>query len=89
MQFILLKENSPSWNFIWDWLAKHPINEGIAEPIMALNENEAWQYMGTYKQDEKVISEFRHRKHPRTNNVYYLRISHAINPEDIQKSYNL
>ena len=63
MELILIKQDSAEWNYMWDKLASHPINEGIEDPSLAINEGEGWQYMGSLKQNERVIHQFRHRKH--------------------------
>jgi hypothetical protein len=70
MELVFVKQDSAEWNYIWDFVANHPINEGIEEPQTAWNNGEAWQYMGSFKQSDKLIHEFRHRQHPKTNDVY-------------------
>jgi hypothetical protein len=91
MKLILLKPNSPEWDFAWNWLASHPINEAIEDPSTALNEGEAWQYMGSYwNGSDKLISEFRHRNHIRTQDVTRLSVEHKeFNPESFEKIINL
>lgn len=88
MEFILIKQDSPEWERMWGFLENHPINENIEEPRVALNEGEAWQYMGSFKQDNKVIHEFRHRSHPVTNNVYKVTFyaSDEFTTEQIEKT---
>ncbi len=90
MKLILLKPTSPEWEYMWNWVASHPINEGIEDPSTSLNEGEAWQYMGSYwNGSDKLISEFRHRNHPRTNNVQKLSIEHPeFNKESFEKIIN-
>lgn len=75
MNLILIKPNSPEWEFMWNWLESHPINKGIENPSLALNNEEAWQYMGSYQQGDKVIHEFRHKNHPVTNNIQSLKLN--------------
>lgn len=70
MDIVFLKKDSAEWSTMWDFLVKHPINEGLQYPNIAYNEGEQWQYMGSYKQGDKVIHDFRHRNHPKTQNVY-------------------
>lgn len=90
MELVLLETTSPEWNKAWDWVAKHPINEGIDTPDLALNNGEAWQYMGSYKQNDVVISQFRHRDHPRTKGYYSLTYKHeAFDHKDITKKFKL
>lgn len=90
MEFVLIKINSPEWETMWNWVAAHPINQGIDDPSTALNEGESWQYMGSYKQGTKVISSFRHRIHPTTNNLALLNYSHVdFNTESVEREYKL
>jgi len=83
MEFVIIKQNTPEWEEMWNWLAKHPINEGLDEPSLATNDNESWQYMGSYRKDDKVISDFRHRNHPVTNNLYQVSFAHIVSNESI------
>jgi hypothetical protein len=87
MEMVLIKVASPEWEYMWNWLASHPINEGLKTPSIALNENEAWQYMGSFKQNDKVIHSFRHRCHPHHGQRVDLHVeaSENITDEDIQK----
>ena len=78
MDLVLIERNTPEWEYMWQWLESHPINEGIEDPREAVNNNEAWQYMGSYKQDNKVIHSFRHREHPRDGQRKNL-VCHASN----------
>ena len=89
MDFVLLKIDSPEWNHIWEWLEKHPLNEGLEEPSIALNNNEQWQYVGTYKKGNKAISDMRHRLHPVTNRLEILSIEHDITDEGIEKKFRV
>jgi hypothetical protein len=89
MELVLLKIDSKEWEEIWNWLAEHPINEGIEEPKTASNEGQEWEYVGSLKQGDRVISSFRHRKHPYNNEVVNVSYSHEVNPESIQKTYRL
>lgn len=86
MEYIIVKQESPEGEFMWDWLAKHPLNEGLEKPMEAMNEGEAWQYMGSYKHENKVIHEFRHRNHPKINGktVISVSASEAFNVESIE-----
>ena len=91
MEMLLLKVESKPWEEMWEWLSNHPINEGVDNPSLATNMDESWQYMGSFRNNDVVISEFRHRNHPRTNNVYKLSYQH-INPissDSILKSTKL
>lgn len=87
MDIVIVEQGSPEWEFIWDYVAKHPINEGIEEPKIAFNQGEQFQYMGSYRQGNKVVHSVRHRSHPRDNqrkdiNFY---ASDKFNSEQISK----
>jgi len=87
MDLVIIERESAEWNYMWEWLESHPINEGIEEPRLALNNGELWQYMGSYRQDNKVIHSFRHREHPRDNQRKNLNLnaSDKFNNEQINK----
>jgi hypothetical protein len=91
MELIFVKQDSTEWEYIWDFVAKHPINEGLEEPRTALNEGQEWQYMGTYKNKNKLIHEFRHLFHPRTNNVYKITFngSETFSDDQIEKEIRI
>lgn len=91
MELVLIKQDTPEWNYMWEWLASHPLNEGIENPSLAVNNGEAWQYMGSYKQDERVLHTFRHRQHPRYNKVENVSVSASkeLTPEQIAKNFKL
>jgi len=91
MELIFVKQDSTEWEYIWDFVAKHPINEGLEEPKIALNEGEAWQYMGSFKNKNRLIHEFRHRYHPNTQNVYNLTFngSDSFTDEQIDKTIKI
>jgi len=91
MELILIKQDSPEWEYMWNFLANHPVNEGLEEPKVALNEDEAWQYMGSFKHEDKVIHEFRHRYHPVTMNRYNLKFnaSKEFTNEQIEKTIKI
>jgi len=84
MNLVIIKEGSNEWNYIWDYIAKHPINEGVDDPKVALNNDEAWQYMGSYKQDNKVIHEVIHNNHPKTNRKHKLVFYSSNNIDDME-----
>jgi hypothetical protein len=88
MEMIILKQNCPEWEYAWDWLSNHPLNKDLENPSVALNNEEGWQYMGSYRQNGQVIHEFRHRSHPLTNDVQFLKVnaSESMNAEDIEKT---
>lgn len=69
MDLVLVERDTAEWDYMWQWLESHPINEGIENPRLALNCGELWQYMSSYYQNGKILHEFRHRNHPKTNNI--------------------
>lgn len=88
MEMILIKENSKEWEFMWDWIAKHPINNGLNNPDIALSEDKKiWQYMGSLKQNNEVLHQFQHLNHPLTNKKenIVLKASETISDNDIEK----
>ena len=90
MEFVLIKVDSDLWNGLWDELATHPINEGIENPSTATHEGNSWEYRGSFKQGNIIISDFLHRKHPTTNEIYRLSIRREnIKAGDLFKSIRL
>jgi hypothetical protein len=91
MKMVLIKIGSPEWEYMWNWLAEHPLNEGLKTPSIAMNEGEAWQYMGSFKQNDKIIHSFRHRCHPRHGQRVELHVeaSDKITDEDIEKEVKM
>ncbi len=91
MQIIFVKRDTPEWDFMWLWLELHAINAGLENPIVAENEGEVWQYMGSFKNSNKTVHEFRHRNHPITNEVYSasLSASDTFTDDQIEKSINV
>lgn len=88
MEMVLIKPESNEWNYMWDWVASHPINKGLEDPSTAMSEDkEVWQYMGSFRQNNQTIHEFRHRNHPVTNSVQTLKVmnSETMSNEDIEK----
>jgi hypothetical protein len=75
MEFVLIKRDSPEWDFIWEWLKAHPINEGLEQPDVVQNEDEAWQYTGSFMNGKKAVHSFRHRCFPKTGNVVNLSLN--------------
>ena len=75
MELVIVQKDSPEWEYMWNWLENHPVNQGLEEPRVALHEGEAWQYMGSFKNKDKVVHEFRHRNHPVTSNRYTASVS--------------
>lgn len=86
MEFINLKKDTIEWEYVWEYVSKHPINEGLDDPKTALNQGEFWQYMGSYKNKDKIIHELRHRLHPKTNGQYKISLngSEAFTDDQIE-----
>lgn len=91
MEFILVEQDTTEWHYIWEWLSQHPINENLDDPTLALNNEEVWQYTGSFRQDNKVIHSLRHRCHPRTNTRMDLSLvaSNTWSEEQIKKTIKL
>ena len=88
MELVIIREDSPTWIDMWGWLEKHPLNEGLAEPMVATNEDngEVWQYMGSFRNADALytIHEFRHRSHPIDGERKYLKYSNSVPEADIE-----
>lgn len=93
MELIILNIGSPEWEYAWDWVASHPLNETLENPSVAENPetNQTWQYVGTFMQKGKAIHEFRHRHHPLTNRreYLYLNASENFNEDQIAKKIKI
>jgi len=93
MELVIIEIGSPEWEYMWNWLSEHPINSGLEEPSIAKHpvSGEAWQYMGSFKQGERVIHELRHREHPITQKREDLKVqaSGELTPEQIKKSFRI
>lgn len=84
MEFLNIKPNSTEWEYIWEFVANHPINEDLEDPKLATNNGEVWQYIGSYKHKDKVIHTLRHRQHPKTNELYKLSLNASDTFDDTQ-----
>jgi hypothetical protein len=92
MKMILIKENSSEWNYMWEWLEKHPANEGIENPSIAYNNGDAWAYMGSFSDGKRTIHEFRHKNHPKSNGgvvTTLVNASDKFSEADIEKEIKL
>ena len=90
MEMIIVKRDSDEWNNMWERVSTHPINEGLPDTSVAMNEGQSWQYVGTYYNNGKAISSFRHRLHPKTGGLYNVSYEHKELREDqIQKKFKL
>lgn len=66
MEFILIDVDSTEWVYMWDWLSSHPLNNDLEEPKSAENNGVAWEYVGSFMQDKRVVHEYIHQSHPKT-----------------------
>lgn len=91
MELVLIKIDSIEWNVMWDWVGSHPINQGIENPSVALNEGEGWQYMGTIMQGNKAIHQIRHKHHPVTNTIQNIscNASESFTKDQIAKEFKI
>ena len=91
MEYILIEINSEEWEKMWKWLESHPLNEGISEPSIALNRGELWEYIGSYKNRDAIIHEFRHRCNTYDNGLKYLRLhgTKDIDKKNIRKVFKI
>ena len=91
MDFILIKQDSTEWDYMWNWLEEHPINKGLDEPKTALNNGFEWEYMGSYMEGKKILHEFKHRQHPLTQELVKTSVSASkdFTTEQIAKSFKI
>lgn len=87
MELLFIKQDQSEWDYIWLWLELHPINQGLDDPRSANNNGIVWEYMGSYHNNNKVIHEFVHKNHPKTNKSYVatLEASETFNDNQIEK----
>lgn len=87
MELVLIKQDSPEWEFMWNWLESHPLNKGLENPSLALNGTEGWMYMGTLKNKDKYIHQLRHRNHPVTQSIQTVSVnsSEAFTTDQIHR----
>ena len=71
------ERETKEWLYMWEELAKHPINENCPEPTVCENDGETWQYMDTAMYTDGLIRHcFRHRMHPNyEHGSFYVRIT--------------
>lgn len=81
---ILLKMGSPEWEEAWNWVESHPLNENIT-----IDELDKWQYMGSYRLNNIVITTFRYINHPRTNLTHTVNYKHSVSEDSIEKIYKM
>lgn len=91
MDLVLVEIGSPEWDYIWDYVDKHPMNEGIKQASLILTDGQGWEYMGTYMQGDKAVHSVRHKNHPVLNTLKTLTFhaSESFNKEQITKKFRL
>jgi hypothetical protein len=53
MELILIKQDSPEWEFMWNWVYAHPVNDGLAVPDV-----QQWQYKGSLRNGDRILHQF-------------------------------
>ena len=91
MDLVLVEIGSSEWDFIWSYIDKHPINEGIKEASLQLTDGQGWEYCGTYMQGDRAIHQVRHRNHPIFNvsKTLVFQASETFTKEQIAKKFRL
>lgn len=91
MEYVLIEIGSDEWNYMWDWVKNHPLNEGLEKPGVALNDGMVWEYMGSFFHDGKLLHDFKHRCHPTTKKREYLTLNGSKNftEEQIKKRFKI
>jgi hypothetical protein len=91
MELVLMEIGSKEWEYIWHWLSIHPINQGLDNPTDAPNQGQAWAYMGSFKQGDRVLHTVRHLCHPSNNGLkeYTFNASSDLTPDQIKKKFRL
>jgi hypothetical protein len=73
-----VEEDSSEWDKMWNLLAAHDLNIGLADPYIANNNDDTWQYMSSEIKDGVAHHHFRHRLHPKTNDREVIEIAIAL-----------
>jgi hypothetical protein len=84
---ILLKQDSDSWEQIWDKLSNNPLNNDVEDKKAAFNEGESWQLMSVIVKNNDLnntLVSFRHRCFPLDNQRKDITLSCSINEADIE-----
>ena len=69
-----MKKVQSEYDYMWDQLAKLPMNKNNEVPQMCENNGEVWQFMGTHYENKKLVHQFRHRCHPKDSKRIYINI---------------
>ena len=89
IDLVLLKVGSPEFQWMWNEVANHPVNEGIEFPTISFNPeiDACWIYKYSIRRDNEVLHELIHMRHPITEDKYNLIINASphFNEGDIEK----
>ena len=90
---VLIRIGCNEWHYMWNWLKAHPLNVNYEDPytVMHPETKECWQYMGSYKNGNRVLHELRHRNHPLTNKTEKVSVmaSKDFTDEEIEKTIKI
>lgn len=79
-----VREDSKEWEYMWSKLGIMKRNVKFPDSTVCRNpdNNEVWEYMGTYYEGD-MVHNFRHRCHPGENNrvITNIKVSKKFNPE--------
>jgi hypothetical protein len=70
MEIVFVKRDSTEWLFMWLWLE------------LELIEYEVWEYVGSYRQEDKTVHEF---KHITTHKLISLKASDTFTNDQIER----
>lgn len=72
MEFVFVKQDSAEWLYMWLWLELEIVEHDV----------EVWQYVGSYRQNEKTVHEFKHIK---TAKIISVEASKTFTDNQIEK----
>ena len=79
MELVLIKKDSAEWNWMWDTITSHPINQTLSPEIISL-----WQYKGSLRLRNRILHQF-----ALNDKDVVIEASKTINDEDIDKIINI
>lgn len=79
MELVLIKKDSPEWNWMWDTITSHPINQELSADMINL-----WQYKGSLRLRNRILHQF-----SLNDKSIVLGASKTFNDEDIDKVINI
>lgn len=91
MEIVLIKTDSKEYEYLWDFIENHPLNKGIENPKVALNQDEHWRYIGTITDGKRYIHTVQHTCHPYDNQFKEVSIdaSKDFDVSDITERFKL